>query len=200
MKILNISIGFLVAILLFSCSQDENDKTFSTIYEISLGDDLANIMYNKTSFTKIGDDQYVEKGPKHKGKLNNYEIYELSEIEINNLEGNILLYVKNDKVEKIEFLSSQVFLGATGSAGFLFNEFYNEREKWVQNAMSYYDISEWQESDNLKSYSKTDIAHQYEITKVEMMGIQMGWELKYSIISEPAIANDLQTEKDNLRF
>lgn len=180
-------------------SPEELEK-FSTISRISLGQSIAKVQYNTFELTETKDGMFILDTIKFKEKNNNYEVYELSDRKINNLEGDILVYMKNDRVEKIEFVSSGVWLGSTSSAGFMSEQFDNEREAWIKDAMSYYDIPRWRENKNLQSYEKNDIVHQYKLERIEAFNVQLGWSLNYVITSEDAIESELQTQKDILEF
>ena len=197
MKKIKIVIVLALLNLLFSCGKTNPNKSvnddplkiaemqkFSTISEITLG----------TKITDIKDAVISE------DKDENYIIYILNEKEVNKLNGKISLYTKNYKIEKIMFSSSGIFLGSTSAAGFIFDEFYKEREAWIQDAMAYYDIPEWEESENFNFYKKNNIIHQFTIEKAEALGIQMGWTMNYIIASENSLSDELQMKKNNLKF
>ena len=71
-----------------------------------------------------------------------FAVYMKDNVEVNNLEGRVELYVKNDNVEKLRFISSEQFLGGTDVASFVFKSLYESRVEWVRNAMTYYEINE----------------------------------------------------------
>lgn len=193
MKNLKITIGLIAIILLSSCvnsAESEAKKLaelqkFSTIGEVYLG-------------MKISDAKGAEKSNK---KKDNYKIYELSDREINSLQGNIFLYVKNDKIEIIMFNSSGNWGGATSVASSVFSMLHDERILWIKNAMTYYEIPKWKEKGNLLFYQKDGIVHQCTLEEEEeFLGIQVGWKLNYIITSKNAIEEDYQTKKNNLKF
>lgn len=192
MQYFKLTLILLVSFNLFSCANSAESspeeladlKKFSTIDNISLGMNIADV--NDALLTEEKDDSY--------------KVYRLIGRKVSNLPGIIFLYIKDNKISKIKFSSSESWMGSTNVVNHVLKGYYDDRKTWVQNAMTYYEIPDWQEVENITSYQKNEIAHQVSLDKVEFFGIQVGWTLNYIITSTEAIKNELQVKKDNLQF
>lgn len=161
------------------------DKEFITLNSIKIGDNIA-----QHSNYKLDDKQD-----------NFFDVYINKEkTTINKLEGNLKLYVSNSIVEKIEFNSADSFMGSTSLAGTAFNIMLEERKSWVRDAMLNYNITEWDDSKKIAQYVKQDFIHQYDLEKIEMLGVQLGWNMSYIITSKNAEIKEEQGKKNNLDF
>ncbi|WP_055445201.1 SH3 domain-containing protein [Lacinutrix himadriensis] len=161
------------------------DKEFITLNSIQIGDNIGE--HNNFLLSKDQD--------------NFFDIYVNKEkTTINKLEGNIKLFVSNSIIEKIEFNSGDSFMGSTSVAGTLFDAMLEQRKNWVRDAMLNYNISEWDDSRKISQYVKQDFLHQYDLERIEMLGVQMGWNMSYVITSKDAEIKELQGKKRNLNF
>lgn len=158
-------------------------KKFSTIDGISLG---ANV-------DAVQNAELVE-------KEGIYNVYKCTGKEVNTLGGVIYLYVKDGQIKKIMFSSSETFMGSTSVAHIVFDEMYNERKKWIQDAMVYYEIPEWEEAANKAFYTRNKIVHLPSLEKNDFFGMQTGWVLKYTITSNEEITSEANRIKNDLQF
>ncbi|WP_417620074.1 hypothetical protein [Oceanihabitans sediminis] len=157
---------------------------FSTINEILLG----------SKITEIG-------GVKKSENDNSiYEVFTLPKVTINTLEGELVLYVKNNKIEKIEFVSTDSWMGATNVSSYVLKKFYDSRVSWIQNAMTYYDIPEWKDDSDMAYFEKNGIVHQYILKQNQFLGVKIGWSLNYIITSKTAIDYEINTKNSGLNF
>lgn len=153
------------------------DKEYITLNSIKIGDNIA-----QYSNYKLDDKQD-----------NFFDIYVNKEkTTINKLEGNLILFVSNSIIEKIQFDSGDSFMGSTNVAGTVFNAMLEERKSWVQDAMLNYNITQWDDSKNISQYVKQDFIHQYGLERIEAFGIQIGWNMSYVITSKSAETKELQ--------
>ncbi|MDO6803028.1 hypothetical protein Q4595_11265 [Wenyingzhuangia sp. 1_MG-2023] len=148
-----------------------------------------------STINKISIDMSIEKlGKEYKKqeKENGYEVYMKSDVVINGLKGSFYVYLKDKKVKKIVFKSPASWMGATRLSGQFFSAFREAREEWVQNAMAYYKIDEWT-NHTTPYYIKNKIRHQYELEKISMLGVNMGWYLGYTIVDENSWQKEQQS-------
>lgn len=202
MKILKLLIILTIGLtLLISCNSNNNgekksveketkktpsiNKEFITLNSIQIGDKIR----EHQNFV-LSDDQD-----------NFFDIYVNKEkTTINKLEGNLKLFVSNSIIEKIEFISGDSFWGSTSVAGTVFDAMLEKRKSWVRDAMLNYSITEWDDSRKISQYVKQDFLHQYDLEKIEALGVQMGWKMSYVITSKNAEIKELQGKKSNLNF
>lgn len=91
-------------------------------------------------------------------------------------------------------------MGARNLAGTIFNEMHKERKKWIEDAMLNYSIHEWDDSREYPRYVKQGFIHQYELSRQEIFGQQIGWEMSYLITSKDAEEKEERGKISNLDF
>jgi hypothetical protein len=166
-------------------SEPKIDKEFITLNSIQIGDNIT-----QHQDYKLDEEQD-----------NFFDIYINKEkTTINELEGNLKLYVSNSIIEKIEFNSGDSFMGSTSVAGSVFDAMLKKRKNWVRDAMLNYNITQWDNSRKISQYVKQDFLHQYDLERIEMLGTQLGWNMSYVITSKDAEKKELQGKKSNLNF
>ena len=159
------------------------DIEFITLNSIQIGD---NIKEHKNFILSEDQDNF-------------FDIY-IKEATINKIKGNLRLYVSKSIVEKIKFDSGASFMGATSSANTVFNAMLEERKSWIRDAMLNYNIKKWDDSKKVSQYENQDFLHQYDLERIEMLGVQMGWNMSYIITSKNAERKELQGKKRVLNF
>ena len=184
--------------LLLSCNLGKNEekktlkedikinKEFITINSIQIGDNI-----NQYKNFKLSDNQNSF-----------FDIYiNIENTTINELEGNLILFVSNSIIEKIEFISRGVFWGKTSVGHIAFEMLLNERKEWISDAMLNYNIDNWDKISTKKyQFEKQGYLHQYELEEVNMLGTQIGWYVSYVITSKDAEIKELQGRKSKLNF
>lgn len=171
-------------------SKKENNKTsinkeFITLNSIQIGDNIKE--HTNFSLSKEQD--------------NFFDIYiNNQKTTINKLEGNLMLFVSNSIIEKIQFDSGATFMGSTSLARTAFNGMLEERKEWVRDAMLNYSIAEWDDSKTISEYVKKDFLHQYNLESINALGQQLGWKMSYVITSRDAQLKEKQGRKNNLDF
>ncbi|WP_452232589.1 YARHG domain-containing protein [Lacinutrix sp. MEBiC02595] len=204
MKRINLFLVSLIFLMLFTnCNSNSKTKNEEkTVEKEQISEPKIDKEFITLNSVQIGDNITQHPDYKHDEKQDNFfDIYINKEkTTINELEGNLKLFVSNSIIEKIEFNSGDSFFGSTSVAGTVFDAMLEQRKNWVRDAMLNYSITEWDDSRKKSQYVKKDFLHQYDLERIEMLGVQMGWNMSYVITSKDAEKKELQGKKSNLNF
>jgi len=204
MKRINLfSVSLIFLILFTNCnSNSKTNNEEKTVKKEQISEPKIDKEFITLNSVQIGDN--ITQHPEYKldeEQDNFFDIYINKEkTTINELEGNLKLYVSNSIIEKIEFNSGDSFMGSTSVAGTVFDAMLEQRKNWVRDAMLNYNITEWDDSRKISQYVKQDFLHQYDLERIEMLGTQLGWNMSYVITSKDAEKKELQGKKSNLNF
>lgn len=167
-------------LILTSCNNAEQERLKQEeeqkLEQIRL-DNLNRIKELKTiSQVTVGDNINLYEG----FEPNDDNIY-LKKVIINEIEGDLRLYLNEGIIYSIEFISREMWLGSTSVAYQIFRQQESIYTDWLEGAVKFYKIKLEYGNVDKNSYTENNINHEFEIKPIELFGIRAGTALIYRI-------------------